>query len=101
MEVSVAGMRSTATGLEDAAARLESIRTALDSAAAAYNGCWGDDEYGHNFAKGDNGYELRKPALENVLTNTADRLRKYSGGLSDGATSFEIAEANNTDSFRS
>ncbi|MCU1643422.1 MAG: hypothetical protein JWN03_3697 [Nocardia sp.] len=101
VKVEIAGLRSTAIDLDSGASSLDAIRTALDAAASGYEGCWGHDEYGDQFEGGDNGYKVRRPALENVLTSMSARLRQYSGGLSDGANTLERAEQNNTDGFRS
>ncbi|MET9488647.1 hypothetical protein [Nocardia sp. NPDC006630] len=100
VKAEIAGIRSTATGLDSGASSLEAIRTALDAAAKAHEGCWGNDDYGDQFVKGDGGYANRRPALEDTLTAMVAQLRQYSGGLSDTANTLERAEQNNTDSFR-
>ncbi|WP_405133486.1 hypothetical protein [Nocardia sp. NBC_01388] len=100
VKVEIAGLRSTATGLDDGARSLDAIRTALDAAAKSYAGCWGNDEYGERFADGDSGYTKRRPALEDTFTAMVAQMQKYSVGLSDSANTLERAEENNTDSFR-
>ncbi|WP_157184695.1 hypothetical protein [Nocardia niigatensis] len=101
MEVEVAGLRSTAGGLDGGASRLRAILAEVSSAAQSYDGCWGDDEYGRPFAEGDKGYKARSLSLQNVFGQQAVRLEKDANGLRDSATALEIAEANNTDGFRS
>lgn len=101
VEFEVAGMRTVANGLDGVASQIDAILTEVRSASTAYFGTWGSDEFGDPFAKGDNGYETRDPALQEVLRSKAARLREYSNGLRDGATSLETAEAENTDGFRS
>ncbi|WP_433562645.1 hypothetical protein ACQP1O_35060 [Nocardia sp. CA-151230] len=100
VEVEVAGLRSTAGGLDGVASRIRTILSEVSSAAQSYDGCWGDDEFGRPFAEGDKGYKARNLALQKVFGQQADRLGKDANGLRDGATALEIAEANNTDGFR-
>ncbi|MTE11563.1 hypothetical protein [Nocardia aurantiaca] len=100
VQVEIAGMRSTADGLDSASTQIDAILATVDAAWQAHNGCWGDDEYGRPFNEGDGGYTKRATNLEDVLKSKAARLREYSAGLRDGATSLEIAEANNVDGFK-
>ncbi|WP_405489166.1 hypothetical protein [Nocardia sp. NBC_00511] len=101
VEVQVAGMRTTATGLEGVSTRIDTILAAVSAASDSHTGCWGDDEFGRPFAEGDSGYTNRDGALQGVLKARAARLREYATGLRDGATTLETTEANNTDSFES
>ncbi|MET9489965.1 hypothetical protein [Nocardia sp. NPDC006630] len=101
VEVEVAGLRSTASGLDSSAARIRAILAEISAKAHASNGCWGDDEFGRPFAEGDQGYKARNEALQGVLGKQATNLETDAGGLRDGATTLETAETNNTDSFRS
>lgn len=99
VEVEVAGLRSTASGLDDAAARIRAILAGISAKAQASDGCWGDDEFGRPFAEGDKGYKANNEALQGVLGKQAKGLETDAGGLRDGATALETAENNNTDSF--
>lgn len=101
VRVDVAGMRSVATVLDGSASSLDSIEAALRAAVTAGNGCWGDDEYGHQFTNGDGGYTKRQPVLEATLASVSQRLRAYSSGLRQGADKFEQTEGINTDGFKS
>ncbi|MFE2995134.1 hypothetical protein ACFXG4_09015 [Nocardia sp. NPDC059246] len=100
VKVEVAGMRSTADGLDGVSTQIDAILAAVDAASKAHDGCWGDDEYGRPFADGDSGYIKRSANLEDVLKSKAKRLHEYSTGLRDGATSLETTEANNADGFK-
>lgn len=93
-------MRSTASALDGVAAQIDAVKTALAAAAAAHDGCWGNDEFGEPFAEGDSGYQTRSPALQTVIDSKAGLLREYSKGLRDGATALESAETANAESFK-
>ncbi|MQY24999.1 hypothetical protein [Nocardia aurantia] len=101
VQVEIAGLRSTAGGLDDVASRIRAIHSEIASTAASYDGCWGDDEFGRPFAEGDHGYNARNVSLQGVLGQQAQRLVADAQGLKDGATALETTETDNTDGFRS
>lgn len=97
----VSGMRSVASGLDSVAVQVDALRAALETAVHGYDGCWGNDQFGKPFAEGGNndGYNQRNPALLNVLLSKSARLREYSTGLRDSATSLETTDSNNANGF--
>ncbi|MFE3188709.1 hypothetical protein ACFXHA_06840 [Nocardia sp. NPDC059240] len=103
VRVEVAGLRSTATELDGVASALDTVKAALDAAMTAGKGCWGNDEYGNQFANGDNGdngYLKRGSDSLDTVGSIVSRLHVYSGGTHDMANKLEKTDQVNQDGFQ-
>lgn len=94
VRVEIAGMRSTASELGDVGTQIEAIKAALDSAVKSYAGCYGADEFGDGFAKGDGGYEKRAPSLLDTLAAKVTLLDGYRTDIDGAATYLQTKDVN-------
>ncbi|WP_157762204.1 WXG100 family type VII secretion target [Nocardia yamanashiensis] len=99
LKVDVAGLRDVASSLKGISTEVASILTTLEAAVQAGNGCWGDDEHGHNFSQGQNGYETREPKLVDSLKSKVSHIDGCSTTLSGAATSLDTTDRDSGTQF--
>ncbi|UGT39675.1 hypothetical protein LTV02_26925 [Nocardia yamanashiensis] len=99
VKVDIPGLRGVATSLEGISTDVANILSTLEAAVQAGNGCWGDDEHGHNFSKGQNGYETREPKLVESLQSKVSHIKECATTLSGAATSLEKTDIDSGTQF--
>lgn len=100
VEVEIGQLRSVGSALDAVATRIAALKSKVDAEAAAYDGSWGSDDFGREFSGGDNGYKNSHKNLKEVLDSKVALFNSYAQGLKDAATSLQVTEDGNTESFR-
>ncbi|MGW6423892.1 hypothetical protein ACWF82_14535 [Nocardia sp. NPDC055053] len=97
VEVYISNLRGTGGDLDGLATRIDQILTRVTAASQAHWGRWGADEFGKNFAEGEQGYSASDTNLQAVVSSKVALLQSYSGALVDAADRFQTAERANED----
>ncbi|WP_278264896.1 hypothetical protein [Nocardia sp. AG03] len=100
VEVFISELRGTGGDLELLAGRIDQILGTVSSASSAHWGSWGADEFGENFADGEQGYTASDTNLQAVVSSKAQLLRSYSTALREAADRFRGAERANEEGLR-
>ncbi|WP_067819052.1 hypothetical protein [Nocardia inohanensis] len=99
VKVDVAGLQGVATTLKGISTEVASILSTLEAAVQAGNGCWGADEHGDQFAKGEKGYEALEPKLVDALRSKVSHIEECSTTLSGAAKSLHSTDVDSGTQF--
>ncbi|MCM6776082.1 hypothetical protein NDR87_19695 [Nocardia sp. CDC159] len=92
IEINTEKLRRAADGMDAVGRTVESILRTLQNTLNAKGSPWGDDDYGHKYAKGESGYER---SSENLLTGTGNMvksLQKFGSGMRQAADKMQTMD---------
>jgi uncharacterized protein YukE len=93
MQVNTNELRAQGANFVTLADTLQGIRDRLDSSAAAYDGCWGNDEIGQKI---ESQYTPTRDAILAGLDKISQLIRDYSTAMDVSASAYEGADYANS-----
>lgn len=89
LNVSPDRLRTAADHLTDVSDRMKTILSSLNGQAESLGQPWGDDDTGHQFADGDDGYLARKDMVGRAADSAAAFLEELADNIRTAANTFE------------
>lgn len=91
-EMTPAHLKSTAKDLADVSERMKGVLSSLHGKLSGEGAAWGNDDIGHQFADGGDGYLSQVDRVDGSIDAKTQLLDAYSENLSTIANSFEQTE---------